>query len=80
MNKERLVLRVILLALAVALVYVGGQWASAESDTNGLEYKVVSADNIFTREAYEQLLNEMADQGWVVDHVIPGEYTVVFRR
>ena len=26
------------------------------------------------------LLNDMADEGWVVDHVIPSEFTVVFRR
>ena len=80
MNKNRLFGRFLLVALVFVLCYVGGQWVSAESDAKTLEYKVVVAEKIFSREAYEALLNEHGAEGWVVDHVIPSEYVVVFRR
>jgi hypothetical protein len=78
--------RLVRVMVAVALVvagFVGGHLvvAPAEADApDDAVYKVVDASDVFKVEQYEALLNDMAEQGWVVDHVIPSELLVVFRR
>jgi hypothetical protein len=48
--------------------------------TSGVQYKVVSAKMIKTCAQYEDLLNEMASQGWVFDHFIEAADIAVFKK
>jgi len=48
--------------------------------TTKVQYKVVSAKPIKTCAEYEDLLNEMASQGWLFDHFIEAADIAVFRK
>lgn len=76
--KVALVISGILLAMAI-----GGRTflKSSEAVAAGkVQYKVVSGGPINTIQDYEKLLNQMADQGWVFDHVVEQPQWLVFRK
>ena len=76
--KIGIIVLIILLAVDIgSRIFVGTEANAAGK----VQYKVVSASNINTPAQYEQLLNQMADQGWTFDHVVAiADMEVVFRR
>ena len=71
---------IVMLLLAIG---VGGRLVLSTPEvkaTAKLQYKVVSAKPIKTCAEYEELLNEMASQGWVFDHFIEAADIAVFRK
>jgi len=57
-------------------VFTGASGAEASEN---VKYRVVNLDSVDDTEEFENLLNEMASQGWTLDHVEKGEMAV-FRR
>ena len=76
----KLALVMVILLLAID---VGGRLVLSTpevSATATVQYKVVSAKPIKTCAEYEDLLNGMANQGWVFDHFIEAADIAVFRK
>jgi hypothetical protein len=74
---------VFVIAVLLLAIDVGGRLvlSTAEvSATATVQYKVVSAKPIKTCAEYEDLLNGMANQGWVFDHFIEAADIAVFRK
>jgi hypothetical protein len=44
------------------------------------QYKVVSGETVNNAQEYENLLNKMADQGWIVNHVVEMPQFIVFSK
>ena len=71
---------IVMLLLAIG---VGGRLVLSTPElkaTTKVQYKVVSAKPIKTCAEYEDLLNEMASQGWLFDHFIEAADIAVFRK
>lgn len=76
----KLALVIVMLLLAID---VGGRLVLSTPEvkaTATVQYKVVSAKPIKTCAEYEDLLNGMANQGWVFDHFIEAADIAVFRK
>ena len=76
----KLALVMVILLLAID---VGGRLVLSTPEvraTATVQYKVVSAKPIKTCAEYEDLLNGMANQGWVFDHFIEAADIAVFRK
>jgi len=74
---------VFIIAVLLLAIDVGGRLvlSTAEvSATATVQYKVVSAKPIKTCAEYEDLLNGMANQGWVFDHFIEAADIAVFKK
>ena len=72
------------LTVATALIVVSfllGQVVdnTAQADPR-VQYKVLSAKLVRTPIQYEQLLNDMAAQGWEFDHTLETAGMLVFRK
>jgi len=76
----KLALVMVILLLAID---VGGRLVLSTPEVKAtvtVQYKVVSAKPIKTCAEYEDLLNGMANQGWVFDHFIEAADIAVFRK
>lgn len=74
---------VFVIAVLLLAIDVGGRLVLSTPEvkaTAKVQYKVVSAKPIKTCVEYEDLLNGMADQGWVFDHFIEAADIAVFRK
>ena len=83
MGRNTFLKLVFVIAVLLLAIDVGGRLvlSTAEvSATATVQYKVVSAKPIKTCAEYEDLLNGMANQGWVFDHFIEAADIAVFRK
>ncbi|MBC8186207.1 hypothetical protein H8E88_34425 [candidate division KSB1 bacterium] len=81
MKKNQLVkVALIILMILFAVGIVNNMFPSQSAIAAGkIQYKVVSAEKIYTAEGYESLLNEMSNKGWTFDHAFLNLY-VTFRK
>ena len=74
---------VFVIAVLLLAIDVGGRLVLSTAEVNAtatVQYEVVSAKPIKTCAEYEDLLNGMANQGWVFDHFIEAADIAVFRK
>ena len=74
---------VFVIAFLFLAIDIGGRLVLSTAEVkaiSGVQYKVVSAKTIKTCAQYEDLLNEMASQGWVFDHFIEAADIAVLKR
>jgi hypothetical protein len=74
---------VFVIAVLLLAIDVGGRLVLSTSEVSAtatVQYKVVSAKPIKTCAEYEDLLNGMANQGWIFDHFIEAADIAVFRK
>ena len=74
---------VLVIAVLLLAIDIGGRLGLSTPEvkaTAKVQYKVVSAKPIKTCAEYEDLLNGMANQGWVFDHFIEAADIAVFRK
>lgn len=83
MGENKFLKFVFVIAVLLLAIDVGGRLVLSTPEvkaTAKVQYKVVSAKPIKTCVEYEDLLNGMADQGWVFDHFIEAADIAVFRK
>ena len=70
MNSNRLMITAAV-AVFVLVMGIGIRWAAQPPEAvaqTRVQYRVVSTAMANTTAAYEKLLNDMANQGWLFDH------------
>ena len=83
MEKSAFTKWALILLMMLLSVNMGNRLLPASSDAEvreKIQYKVVSTKTVKTGAEYEELLNRMADAGWVFDHFIELADLAVFRR
>ncbi|MCP3952195.1 MAG: hypothetical protein GY697_08275 [Desulfobacterales bacterium] len=74
----------VILVLALGLVIIiGGRYLPGPPSVNAarlFKYKVVSTGSANTVYEYEKLLNDMAFQGWELDHMVSEKEWAVFKK
>ena len=70
MNSNRMIITAAIAVFALALG-IGSRWLTLPPEAAAqtrVQYRVVSTGMVNSTAAYEKLLNDMANQGWVFDH------------
>lgn len=83
MKESRFVKIGIIVAIVLLTVDIGGRalFSPLEAKAAGnVQYKVVTTGSINSNAEVEQLLNDMASQGWELDTVVVEAQVIIFKK